>query len=162
MFPSDNPAAPGRARHSQQLQDELATLHREHNERKVAEAAEEEKRAAVAAEVRVSLAIWKETCLVCKQLSFRSEKKKRRLASQARQKERGRDGEGLVEVEGEGEGEVEGGGEGKVDCTSSTIMILSTKNQRWLGVVTRNRSIRLARTDVVHVCMCMRRVMSPI
>ena len=34
-----------------------------------------------------------------------------------------------MEVEGEGEGEVEGGGEGEVDCTSSTTMILSTKNQ---------------------------------
>ena len=46
-----------------------------------------------------------------------------------------------MEVEGEGEGEVEGGGEEEVDCTSSTTMILSTKNWRWLGVVTRNRLI---------------------
>ena len=167
----------------QQLQDELATLRWEQKERKAAEAAEEEKRAAVAAEARVSLAIWKATCLVCKQLSFHTEKKKeRRLARQARQRERGREGERLVEVEGEGEGEVEGGGEGKVDCRSSTIMILCTKNQRWLGVVTRNRlisstpiygplitiygwqsrSIRLARTDIVHIRTCMHRVMSPI
>ena len=35
-----------------------------------------------------------------------------------------------MEVEGEGEGEVEGGGEGEVDCTSSTIMILSTVQLR--------------------------------
>ena len=57
----------------QQLQDELATLRREQKERKAAETAEE-KRAAVAAEARVSLAVWKATCLVCKQLSFHTEK----------------------------------------------------------------------------------------
>ena len=35
----------------------------------------------------------------------------------------------LVEVVGEGEGDVEGGREGELDCTSSTIITLSTKNE---------------------------------
>ena len=52
----------------QQLKQELATLRREREEGKAAEVA------AAAKKKRVSLAIWKATCLVCKQLSFHTEK----------------------------------------------------------------------------------------
>ena len=34
-----------------------------------------------------------------------------------------------MEVVGEGEGDVGGGREGELDCASSTIITLSTKNQ---------------------------------
>ena len=127
----------------QNLEHQLATLHREQEERKAAEVAEEESKAmgvGKGEEERVSLAIWKATCLVCKQQSFHTEET--RHGSWPVRRDGRREGEGSGEVEGEWEGEVEGGEvEGKlhVHCTSS--IILSSKNQKWSQEVIRNRLI---------------------
>ena len=119
----------------QQLQDELAALRREQEGRKAAEAAEE-KRAVVAANRREY--VWpfgkRHAWYVNSYLS--SQKKTKNDGCPTRQ-DGGREGEGPVEVKGE----VEGGGEGEVYCMYSTIMITSSKNQRWLGVVTHSRLI---------------------